>query len=112
MQDDARDGRVAAAEGTAENAATPPSMASASSPSLSSLETINPLGLKVLQREGRGRGVFASSAIPAGTVLEDAPVLVLTKAQWDGGRMDDTVLGEYGFCWSNGGMALGLGIGE
>lgn len=81
-------------------------------PSTSAADTINPLGLKVIQKEGRGRGVFASKTIPANTVLEDAPVLVLTKEQWDSGRMDDTILGEYGFCWSNGGMALGLGIGE
>jgi hypothetical protein len=56
--------------------------------------------------------VFATAPIRAGTVLEDAPVLVLTKEQWERGRMDDTILGEYGFCWANGGMALGLGIGE
>lgn len=74
--------------------------------------TINPLRLHVVERPGRGRGVFASRHIPAGTLLEDAPVLVLTKEQWEEGRMDDTILGEYGFCWSGGGMALGLGIGE
>ncbi len=73
---------------------------------------INPLALAVEERPGRGRGVFATAHIRAGTVLEDAPVLVLTKEQWEEGRMDDTVLGEYGFCWANGGMALGLGIGE
>ncbi|GMK57869.1 hypothetical protein CspeluHIS016_0407030 [Cutaneotrichosporon spelunceum] len=72
--------------------------------------TINPLALSVEERPGRGRGVFASAPIRAGTVLEVAPVLVLTKEQWEGGRMDDTVLGEYGFCWARGGMALGLGI--
>ncbi|TXT13082.1 hypothetical protein VHUM_01483 [Vanrija humicola] len=73
-------------------------------------ETINPLALHVRQLPGRGRGVFAAAAIPAGSVLEEAPVLLLTKEQWDQGKMDDTVLGEYGFCWSNGGMALGLGM--
>lgn len=87
-----------------------------SSPSLpddaGSPGTINPLRLHVVERPGRGRGVFASRHIPAGTLLEDAPVLVLTKEQWEDGRMDDTILGEYGFCWSGGGMALGLGIGE
>jgi len=75
-------------------------------------ETINPLALSVRQIPGRGRGVFASRDIAAGVVLEDAPVLVLTAEQWEAGRMNDTILGEYGFCWSNGGMALGLGIGE
>jgi tRNA-specific adenosine deaminase 3 len=56
--------------------------------------------------------VFASRAIPAGEVLEEAPVLVITQEEWDGGRMNDSVLGEYGFCWSRGGMGIGLGIGE
>jgi tRNA-specific adenosine deaminase 3 len=56
--------------------------------------------------------VFATRPIRAGTVLEEAPVLVLTQDEWENGRMNDSVLGEYGFCWSAGGMALGLGIGE
>lgn len=75
-------------------------------------ETINPQHLEVRQVPGRGRGVFATKDLGAGTKLEDAPVLVITKEQWDEGRMNDTILGEYGFCWANGGMALGLGIGE
>lgn len=56
--------------------------------------------------------MFANKDLRAGTKLEDAPVLVITKEQWEDGNMNDSILGEYGFCWSNGGMALGLGIGE
>lgn len=74
--------------------------------------TINPYLLQVLSRPGRGRGVFASRDLAAGTLIEDAPVLVITQKEWDEGRMNDSILGEYGFCWSNGGMAIGLGMGE
>lgn len=74
--------------------------------------SINPARLHVLSRPGRGRGVFASQDLPAGELIEDAPVLLLTKEQWEDGKMDDTILGEYGFCWSNGGMAIALGMGE
>ncbi|BEJ02176.1 hypothetical protein CcaverHIS631_0608580 [Cutaneotrichosporon cavernicola] len=87
-----------------------PQTATSATTACTTTGTINPLALRVEERPGRGRGVFASGPIRAGVVLEEAPVLVLSKAQWEDGRMDDTVLGEYGFCWSNGGMALGLGI--
>lgn len=73
---------------------------------------LNPLGLHLLTHPTRGRGVFTPHALPAGTLIEESPVLLLTKQQWDEGNMDGTVLGEYGFCWSNGGMGIGLGIGE
>ena len=73
-------------------------------------EGINPLGLNIIEMPGRGRGVFAPGNLPAGTVLEHSPVLILTKDQWDQGKMNDTILGEYAFTWSNGGMALGLGL--
>ena len=73
--------------------------------------TINPYGLYLLKDPQRGRGVFAKTLIPAGTVIEESPVLVLTKSEWEDGKMNDSILGEYGFCWSNGGMAIGLGLG-
>ncbi|ORY28999.1 hypothetical protein BCR39DRAFT_533511 [Naematelia encephala] len=71
---------------------------------------LNPLGLNLVSDAVRGRGVFSSRSIPAGTLLEESPVLVLSKAEWDDGRMNETVLGSYGFCWREGGMAIGLGI--
>lgn len=73
---------------------------------------LNPLGLHLLTHPTRGRGVFTPQALPAGTLIEESPVLLLSKQQWEEGNMDGTVLGEYGFCWSNGGMGIGLGIGE
>ena len=74
-------------------------------------DAINPLGLEIRSVPGRGRGVFARTPIPASTNIEESPVLLLSKEQWDQGRMNDTILGEYAFSWSNGGMAIGLGLG-
>ena len=73
---------------------------------------INPLGLYLLHSPSRGRGVFTSKEMPAGSLLEESPVLLLNREEWQNGKMDDCVLGEYGFCWSNGGMAIGLGLGR
>lgn len=73
---------------------------------------VNPLGLHLLSHPSRGRGVFTDKDIPAGTLLEESPVLLLSKQEWEGGRMNDTILGEYGFCWPNGGMAIALGLGK
>ena len=73
--------------------------------------SINPHGLHLRNHAERGRGVFATYAIPAGTLLEESPVLLLTKEEWEGKKMNETIFDEYGFCWSNGGMAIGLGLG-
>mgnify|MGYP002718820992 CR=1 FL=1 len=75
------------------------------------VHAINPLGLHLISHPQRGRGVFSNRHIPAGTVIEVAPVLVLSKAEWEEGKMNDSILGEYGFCWTGGGMAIGLGLG-
>lgn len=72
---------------------------------------LNPLRLIVRETENAGRGVFAPADIPAGSVLEEAPVLVLTKEEWETGKLNDGVLGGYAFNWSGGGMAVALGIG-
>ncbi|KAL7420180.1 tRNA-specific adenosine deaminase subunit tad3 [Cryptotrichosporon argae] len=71
---------------------------------------INPRGLHLRIDPERGRGVFSDNDVPAGAVLDEAPVLVLSKEQWERGDLDRTVLGSYGFCWSNGSMAIGLGL--
>jgi tRNA-specific adenosine deaminase 3 len=73
---------------------------------------LNPFNLHLRPDPVRGKGVFGSFDLPAGLLLEESPVLVVTKEEWEDGRMNDTILGEYGFCWANGGMAIGLGIGE
>ncbi|OWT41077.1 tRNA-specific adenosine deaminase 3 [Cryptococcus neoformans] len=71
---------------------------------------LNPFGLFIRPHPTRGNGLFSPRLIPAGTVIEESPVLVLTKEQWEQGQMNGTILGEYGFCWSAGGMAIGLGL--
>ena len=75
-------------------------------------QPINPLQLHLRSHPSRGRGVFTDSAIPAGTLIEESPVLLLSQREWDEGKMNGTILGEYGFCWSDGGMAIGLGLGK
>lgn len=75
------------------------------------IAVINPLGAYIAQHPERGNGVFASRVIRPGTVIEDSPVLVITREQWEGGKMDQLILGSYGFCWRHGGMGIGLGTG-
>lgn len=88
-------------------------LGSESTPKSSAVQhPMNPLGLHLLSDPHRGRGVFAPNLILAGTVIEESPVLVMSKQEWDEGKMDDTILGSYGFCWRNGGMAIGLGLGK
>lgn len=73
---------------------------------------INPLSTYIVNHPERGNGVFAPVVIRAGTVIEDSPVLVITRQQWEEGKMDDCILGSYGFCWRAGGMGIGLGLGK
>lgn len=59
---------------------------------------------------GKGRGMFAGGAIPANTVIEEAPVIVMT--QDDRKLLDKTLLHDYIFEWTPEGeqkccMALG-----
>ena len=61
----------------------------------------------------RGRCVFARTAIPPGTVIEAAPVLVLPAA--DCSMLDGTIIHDYYFHWDgdpegSGRGALGLGL--
>ncbi|OCF55599.1 hypothetical protein L486_07083 [Kwoniella mangroviensis CBS 10435] len=71
---------------------------------------INPLNLHLVSHPSRGRGVFAPTIIPAGTLIEESPVLVIAQREWEEGKMNDSVLGSYGFCWRDGGMGIGLGL--
>ena len=72
---------------------------------------VNPLNLHLRTTPDRGRGVFTRHSIPTGTLIEESPVLLLSKTEWDDGALDKTTLGSYGFCWTHGGMAIGLGLG-
>jgi tRNA-specific adenosine deaminase 3 len=73
---------------------------------------INPQATHLKQHPERGNGVFATHHIAPGSIIEESPVLIITKEQWEQGKMDDCILGEYGFCWRGGGMGIGLGSGK
>jgi SET domain-containing protein len=50
-----------------------------------------------METAGRGRGVFTTEAIPEGTTIEIAPVIVLN--QTDRAIVDTTLLHDYIFEW-------------
>ncbi|MDC0262264.1 SET domain-containing protein [Planctomycetaceae bacterium] len=62
--------------------------------------------IEVRRISGKGRGVFARQLIPAGTVIEIAPVLVISEDD-----MESTELAGHCFLWSKGKVGLPLGYG-
>lgn len=52
----------------------------------------------------KGRGIFAKAAIAAGTVVEQAPVIVMTAEERK--LLDQTLLHDYIFEWEPEGQAL------
>ncbi len=54
-------------------------------------------GLYIAVSPGRGRGVFTSADIEAGTVVETSPVVVMSHA--DRVHLDQTLLHDYIFEW-------------
>ncbi|MGA8053120.1 MAG: SET domain-containing protein-lysine N-methyltransferase [Burkholderiales bacterium] len=60
----------------------------------------------------RGKGVFAQRRFRAGDVIERAPVLVLSDADWK--RVRKTRLFDYAFCWGEDGelAAIAMGLGS
>ncbi len=66
--------------------------------------------LYIGETQGKGRGVFTGGAIKADTVIETAPVIVMSAE--DRQKLDKTLLHDYIFEWQPGGadmccMALG-----
>ena len=69
--------------------------------------------LEIRSDPAKGRGVFAIAPIPAGTLIEAAPVIIMPAA--DCARLDKTILHDYYFHWDGdpdgegrGAVALGL----
>ncbi len=58
------------------------------------------LPLRILQMGRRGRGVVAEADIPAGSLIERSPVLVIPHA--DRPAVDPTVVFTYVFMWEHG----------
>ncbi len=57
------------------------------------------LPLRVLQMGQRGRGVVAEADIPAGTLIERSPVLVIPPG--DRAAVDPTIVFTYVFMWEH-----------
>jgi SET domain-containing protein len=69
--------------------------------------------VEIRSSAGRGRGVFARTAIAPGTLIEAAPVIILPAA--DCQVLDRTIIYNYYFHWDGdpngeGRGALGLGV--
>ena len=69
--------------------------------------------LEIRSDPARGRGVFAAAPIPAGTLIEAAPVIIVPAAEC--AALDKTILHDYYFHWDGdpdgigrGAVALGL----
>ncbi len=60
--------------------------------------------------EASGRGVYTSAAIPPGSLIELAPVILLSAA--DRERIHHTHLHDYYFQWAGDGAAIALGYGS
>ena len=65
--------------------------------------------LYIMETAHRGRGVFTTEAIPAGTIIEIAPVIVLNQA--DRKMVDTTLLHDYIFEWGIGEQEAALALG-
>jgi len=61
------------------------------------------------QTEHKGRGVYTAMDIPASSLIEICPVILIPKdqMQW----IDHTVIYDYYFIWKNNDLALALGFG-
>lgn len=69
--------------------------------------------LKVLNTRHMGRGVFARESIPAGTLIEVSPVLLVSNLEYKQHILEKTIFESYLFTWSRAGdYALALGLGS
>ncbi|KAI0042159.1 hypothetical protein FA95DRAFT_1500442 [Auriscalpium vulgare] len=74
-------------------------------------EHLNNTGCRIQHLDGKGRGVFASRAIPAQSLIEISPVLLFSASEYEA-HGKHTVLDHYTFKWRDGRMALALGLGS
>ena len=70
-------------------------------------EASAPVGLRVVESNGRGRGLAAARAFRRGEVIERAPVIVVARALLPPVR--GTVLDDYWFWWDDEHNAFALG---
>ncbi|KAG8874441.1 hypothetical protein FRB97_005908 [Tulasnella sp. 331] len=72
---------------------------------------VNSFGLIIKPTKGKGRGVFATRPISAGTVMDIAPVLFFGRDEYVN-YAKHTIVDDYAFVWGDGRMALALGLGS
>ena len=65
--------------------------------------------LYIMETAGRGRGVFTTEAIPEGTTIEIAPVIVLNQS--DRAIVDTTLLHDYIFEWGTNEQEAAVALG-
>ena len=70
-----------------------------------------PTMIEVKRTKGKGRGVYARVAIPAGTVFERAPLLIMADKEALESE-HSTVMPAYVFEYGKGKVALALGFGS
>ena len=66
-----------------------------------------PVGLRVVESEGRGRGLVATRAFRRGEVLERAPVIVVARSLLQ--PLRGSLLDDYWFRWDDEHNAFALG---
>ena len=66
--------------------------------------------LYVASTDGAGRGVFTSAPVPKGSVIELAPVILLSAT--DRQRIHQTRLHDYYYTWDGDRAAIALGYGS
>jgi uncharacterized protein len=65
----------------------------------------------VRRTKGKGRGVFATKAIKKGTVIEQAPILLVPVQHLVGG-LYSPVLARFFYLWNKKNVAISLGYGS
>ena len=67
--------------------------------------------IEVRRSPGKGRGVFATKFIPAGTVIERVPMIVFPEKELETDEGFSTLY-HYCFEWGKGTVALAMGFGS
>jgi len=65
--------------------------------------------LEIRNEPGKGRGVYAREPIPAGALIETAPVVIAPPEQC--ALLDRTILHDYYFAWDDDGRAGAVALG-
>jgi SET domain-containing protein len=65
----------------------------------------------VRQVKGKGRGVFARTAISKGAIIEHSPVLIVPNKEMVGG-LANPILQKYFYIWTRTSVAVSLGYGS